>query len=288
MGTVTDLKVYILKTVLYLRIRNMEVRMKGIIQIVLIISIMVFFGCTSVKISVAPTEKNSGENLSSDTPPKSPIVSASLPKLQVSMTSQGGNREAIPPSCPARALVTQKAKATSQLTDVWCWATSAQMVMNAHGTKVEQCSIVNLLENRVGQLSPSGGPFCCGDNNGIFPGVCHKNGWPHKVFDRYGYDWRYTNGPLSEEDVKGQLCETGPFIYVLLYEGGGGHSIVVKDYKVVDEELFLFVHDHRSIENTNPREPIPIYEIPYEDYAEGIWKEVKHTHSFDYVQIKPR
>ncbi|MFZ1747634.1 MAG: C39 family peptidase [Nitrospirales bacterium] len=241
-------------------------------------------GCTAVNVEVV-TEMESGY-IPSQVRPKAPIDPKELPRLPITSSFQSDP----PAQCPARGNngINIKAKATPQDTDVWCWVASAEMVMRAHGTDVEQCNIVNRIQNRDGELTAEDKPFCCGEN-GLFPPPCHTNGWPDQAFEKYDYNWGYTDGPLTIEEVKGQLCETGPFIYVLLYEGRGGHSIVVKDYQEIEgEELVLLVHDHQWVENTNPRVATEIYPISYSDFRNGIWEGRRYKHELDYVQISPK
>ena len=95
-------------------------------------------------------------------------------------------------------------------------------------------------------------------------------------------------GPLNEEHIFGQLCKTGPFIYVLKFDGGGGHSLVVKDSAYINGELFLWVHDHSWKDGTNPRIATPVYRISYKDFVAGVWGTDNYIHDFDYVQIKPK
>lgn len=254
--------------------------MKRINNFCLAILFLGSFGCTAVNVEVV-SEMESGYQ-PARVMPKAPIDRTELPRLPIGLQTDH--------PCPARGNngINLKAKATPQHTDVWCWAASAEMVMQAHGTDVNQCSIVNRVHNGDVGLSVGVAPFCCGEN-GFYPVACWINGWPDQAFERYEYNWDFTDGPLTEEQVKGQLCNTGPFIYVLLYyEGKGGHSIVVKDFQVIDGELVLLVHDHLWIEETNPRKPTPVYPISYSEFRDGVWEVARYNHAFDYVQISPK
>lgn len=230
------------------------------------------FSCTAVKVEVV-------SDVESDVHPprvrpKAPIDPKDLPKPpDLSSNPLGGVT-----ACPTFSNgINRKALPTPQGTDAWCWAASAEMVMRAHGTDVDQCSIVNRVQNRDG---------CCGAN-GIFPAQCWTNGWPDQAFEKFDYSWNYTVGPLDKDKVIGQLCNTGPFIYVLLYRQRGGHSIVVKDYQEKNGELILWIHDHRWLPGKTPRVATSVYPISYDDFRAGIWEGRRYNHALDYVEIKP-
>lgn len=237
------------------------------------------FGCTAVNVEVVSEMKSDVHP--PRIRPKAPIDPKELPGPLVS----DGRGEAI--ACPTVINgINRNAVATPQDTDVWCWAASAEMVMRAHGTDVDQCSIVNRVQNGDGLLTPEGKPWCCGES-GIYPVQCHTNGWPDQAFEKYNYNWAYTDRPLTKDEVIGQLCNTGPFIYVLLYGQRGGHSIVVKDYQERNGELILWIHDHRWLPGKNPRVATPVYPISYDDFRPGVWQGRRYNHALDYVQIKP-
>lgn len=245
------------------------------------------FACTAVDVEVV-FERES-ESPPDVVRPKAPIDPKELPNAPV---ISGGPNPGFQ-ACPAQANgINRNAVATPQHTDVWCWAASAEMVMRAHGTNVDQCGIVNRVQN--GHLTVAEKPWCCGENGNI-PVQCHTNGWPDQAFDAHGFNWDITNGALSKEKLMGQLCNVGPIIYVLLYPNGGGHSIVVKDYQKIDgeideeidEELVLWIHDHRWVGGTHPRKATEIYPITYEEFRDGWWQERRYKHELDYVRIRP-
>ena len=272
---------------------KMRVAIAGILTLNLLLSL----ACTSVKVETEYAE-DAGTHLtrSGVRMPISPIDLADLPKsdlssLMLSKSGVRGNTGA--PLCPADP-IRARARATAQDTDVWCWAASTQMVMEAHGTQIQQCEIANKVQNR-GRTPVVGGAFCCGDVNAPtfpdgspYPLLCRRNGWPHKAFDRLNFHWKWFPEALPKQVLNGQLCETGPFIYVILFKGGGGHSLVVTDTAEIDGEQVLYVHDHRWTNNTFPRVATAIYEMSYKDFVDGVWGTSTHTHDFDYVQIKPK
>jgi hypothetical protein len=127
-----------------------------------------------------------------------------------------------------------------QETKNWCWAASAQMVMDYLGHNVSQCTQAN---NRFGRTE------CCNIDLCPLPVEpplydvagncvnCACPGWPE--FDKYGFTYKMTsNKPLSWFQLREQLCNTTyckskPFAFAWHWLGGGGHLMVAKGYKTV-------------------------------------------------------
>ncbi|MDH5666758.1 MAG: hypothetical protein OEY86_01940 [Nitrospira sp.] len=167
----------------------------------------------------------------------------------------------------------------AQITSSSCWAASAETVMRFHtnSSPPNQCDIIGRIASKeIGQSVN-----CC---RNIDQGNCQRNGLPSKAFKEYKYGWRWVKGPLEPEKLAAQLCSNGPFIFILRYSGGGGHSFVVRDY-FYDEDtkkLSLWVYDHSGPDSNG------IDEIwDYEDYAMGRWGSEIHTHDVNYVYITP-
>ena len=173
-------------------------------------------------------------------------------------------------TCPTYG--NEEAEAIAQETGTWCWATSAQTVMRYHvEDRVEQCDVVSTALNT---------PNCC---NAPWSIACQKNKLPSLALTAFGFEYR-TVGPLEPKRLAAQICDNGPFIFVLHYAGGGGHSFVVDDYEYDEEldELFVWVNNHSS----NSKDDRTSYSPwRYEDFAAGRFFGTTHRHSYDYVQI---
>lgn len=119
-----------------------------------------------------------------------------------------------------------------QQTDMWCWAASAQMVMEYLGKSVAQCTQANNEFNRSD---------CC---NTPTPAACISGGWPQ--FNIYGFSFQTTqNAALPWPTLQAQLsppklhmttlkvnnlCHFTPFTFTWHWVGGGGHMMVATGY----------------------------------------------------------
>ncbi|MDR4468459.1 MAG: hypothetical protein MRJ68_09195 [Nitrospira sp.] len=186
----------------------------------------------------------------------------------------------------------EEVDAIAQSTDVWCWAASAETVMKYHSTSPNksQCNIVNTTFRGEGDPSgPDSQAFCCADK---YHNNCQRNGLPSWAFDAYEFSWLMVKGPLEREKIAAQLCSNGPFIFILRYAGGGGHSFVVGDYDYDPdtEEMALWVYDHSPLStdpNTSEPSPTSYLRWTYQDYVEGQWGGEIHEHDVNYVYITP-
>jgi len=158
--------------------------------------------------------------------------------------------------------------------------------MEAHDTLTQQCNIVESVYQD--ELTTD----CCG--NATIPGECWRNGWPEEAFNNFGFNWEYVEVPLKEDTLAGQLCQNGPFIFVLEFEGGGGHTFVVKDIDFIRDgsantgQLFLWVYDQEGA--PDPQDmliPTDFKLWSYDAYVEGLWNGGNFKHALDYVQISP-
>jgi hypothetical protein len=149
----------------------------------------------------------------------------------------------------------------NQETTRWCWATSAQTVLEFHKEIRDQCSWVNSALLRQD---------CCGVRefdpflNIWFittPLDCDQAGWPHWVFDKSGFDYEILPAPGTSnladwtayvEPLKRQICRNGPFISALQLEGGvAEHTQVVVG--IYDDPQVIEVNNHRTADfNTQP------------------------------------
>lgn len=177
-------------------------------------------------------------------------------------------------------------RAVAQETDVWCWAASAQGVMSFHQVNRRQCSIVNKVKAGGAMDEDGTTPLCCANN---LDAECQKNGFPDEVFDSFGIDYWWLEGPLSQRQVAGQICGNGPFTYSIEYDGGGGHTFVVKDYWMDEEGMSLWVDTQEYFTDAQGKRHSPGFKkLSYQTYAEGWYGGTSNKVDFTYVLIKPQ
>jgi hypothetical protein len=167
-----------------------------------------------------------------------------------------------------------------QRTSVWCWAASAQMVMNYLGHNINQCEQVNddLRQNNLVQ-----GANCCTNPT---PQICFQTGWPQ--FGNYGFKYNTTkDSALTWANVKKQLsggpcCRKRPFCctwYWLADDGtfsGGGHMMVVIGYKTFQNSKYVHILDPAPVDEGTYRL------LPYKQYVSGN----DHAHWDDFYDIE--
>lgn len=162
----------------------------------------------------------------------------------------------------------------SQQTRMWCWAASAQMVMDYLGHDVSQCVQAN---NRFGRND------CCNISPCPNPPqnhACVSGGWPE--FEKYDFTSKQTaNAALSWVDLKAQVstasnCKKKPFCFSWHWPGGGGHMMVIRGYQTVNGVNYVSVRD--------PWPPCvgDSYIITYDYY---VTSPGHHTHWNDYYDI---
>jgi hypothetical protein len=232
-------------------------------------------GCVAVEVEYRGVDLNfvtkKGNRLKNPILNPSEIRSAPIPGAFGGGLSGGTND----PVCKTNGNVVEVIK---QETPQWCWATSAQTVMKFHGKSFEQCGIVT--DVKVGgQPGPNGLPICCEDPDRI---DCLKNGWPENALEKFQFDfktWLYSTwGPLTAEQVAGQICDNGPFIYIIRYPGGGGHAFTVRNIQKVGSQTMVDIFDHISGN---------FKAIPYQKFIDGWWNAAQYIHDSDIVQIEP-
>ena len=242
----------------------------------------------SVKEGIPKKKEYKEPTSQDDLPQKNPIKQESI-KLRLRNGLIRLIDHSMDNSCPTNG---KEAAAIAQETDTWCWSASAHAVMKFHGanagTNISQCNIVNTVYNFGQPTDGDATAFCC-DQIGRYDSTCQKNGLPDQAFDAFGFTWKWVVGPLQPKKVAGQICHIGPFIFVLLFQNGGGHSLVVKDYVDIGGTLYLLVHDHSwELDGYIERTPLPFELWPYDAFANGEYLGMTHEHAFDYVQILPQ
>lgn len=194
-----------------------------------------------------------------------------------------------PASAPGAAAPNCTPPASSQLTvplraqeaSNWCWAASAQMIveyLGHSGTDSTQCSQAN----RKNFTHKN----CCSKP---IPAECDQPEWPDFSYftDRGGRTITYKmtqNAPLSEEKVKSLLaprdpknpCSFTPFAFTWHYTGTGGHMMVATGYRIVDGELVIEVNNPLAVNKGSTQE------LLYEQYVSSS----TYTHWNDYYDFQ--
>jgi len=197
-------------------------------------------------------------------------------------SESGGNNTVIPDSGPALPTICSVDPDSSLLSmrripqeqDGWCWAASAQMVLEKLGNTVGQCEQA---DKQLGRRD------CC-----EVPLQCNTGGWPH--FEEFGFDCDTTQSfALSWEVLKRQIdCDTTPFCMTWRWIEGddpsdtSGHVMVVSGYKIDGGRQMVKILDpDRFFTHT----PISGW-IPY-DYYVGM-REFGWVHWDDYYNVKKK
>lgn len=173
----------------------------------------------------------------------------------------------------------------------WCWVASAKMVMAFHNAPRPQCELYSTAYRN--RLTNAGVANCCAfdspdipDNTAPDPTslttgnfTCLRSGWPGLVFNRSGLDFSLRKNPLEWEGVKDQLCRQRPFIFIVTFRGGGGHSQAVKGFVQADDSSrVVIVDDHLN----------GIKDVPYEcGYAQSCQQTPTWNHYGNYINIRP-
>ena len=157
-----------------------------------------------------------------------------------------------------------------QEADFWCWAASAEMVMEYLGAPIDQCHEAN--EN----CDPSMGD-CCGSTTCEF---CDDGGWPQ--FEKYGFLADTTHlRALSWEDVRTQIgCQKTPFCMTWITSAAGGdtdgHMMVVGGYKTEGGSNYVLKLD------PSPEHKGSMQWITYAEYVNG----PHNLHWDDYFNVR--
>lgn len=154
-----------------------------------------------------------------------------------------------------------------QLTDMWCWAASAEMVMDYAGTSVSQCAQAN---------AEFGMSNCC---EGPTPSTCVQGGYPDFAYWGFSsqttpYGTALTWAELSEQFTLGQ-----PVAYAWSWVGGGGHVMVATGVWVDPEEGSL-------VDINNPWPPNQGDQTTL-TYALYVSDPGSYTHQMDWYNIVP-
>ncbi|ULA60045.1 MAG: putative PeptidaseC392 domain-containing protein [Nitrospira sp.] len=228
------------------------------------LSLLFVWACTEVHVRLSHRAPTTTTDESISLQAKEPISIAQLIAQQQQRQQRdksAQDQSSLPTSlCDAQGTLTGAVRPYNQETSNWCWATSAQTVLEFHQEVRGQCDWVNRALSRED---------CCGNRtfdtflNRWFintPSACDQGGWPHWVFTASGFDYELLMAPGTPdpnewttyfEAFQRQLCQNGPFVSVIQWADGGGHTQVVRgihtDLQVVE------VNNHRDADfNTLP------------------------------------
>ena len=181
-----------------------------------------------------------------------------------------GQPRSVPRICRPTKTTTLNVTLRPQQTDEWCWAASAQMIMQYLGKSVAQCVEAN---NEFGRSD------CC---NTPTPAACVNGGWPQ--FNLYGFTFKMTQDAplpwptLEAQLARGKACGATPFGFSWHWVGGGGHMMVATGYtRALNGEQYVFVN------NPWPPNVGATQTILYDVYVE---QPGDHTHWNDYYDVK--
>ena len=149
-----------------------------------------------------------------------------------------------------------------QHTTQWCWAASAQMVMESLGKHVRQCDQANAEFGRAD---------CCQTPTRA---ACIDGGWPQ--FQRFNFTALTTsNAALSWDQLRTEIAlGRVPFTFSWHYIGGGGHMLVAKGFKTIDGVKYVTIVDPMPVDIGDTRD------ITYDSYVTsygGHWNDFYHV-----------
>lgn len=275
-----------------------RIKVQKLVAVAVGFSLSLVWACTEVHVRLAnriPTETDESTQLQA----KKPISLAELIERQKEREQQrdkdqssdksARDQSSLPSSlCDSTGMLKGEVRPYNQETSNWCWATSAQTVLEFHQEIRGQCDWVNRALSRGD---------CCGNRafdtflNRWFittPSDCDQGGWPDWVFTRSGFDYELLMAPgnpdLNEwtsyfDALKRQLCQNGPFISVIQWTEGGGHTQVVRGIRT--DLQIVEVNNHRDADfNTLP------FDVFIGDAVDDQYGEHGYAQELFYIEIR--
>ena len=172
-----------------------------------------------------------------------------------------------PPFYPPVVPVILNVPLYGQQTPMWCWAASAQMVLQYIGITVEQCAEANHL---------FGLNTCCATP---VPTECVRGGSPQLNYWGATFDATTKGTALSFAQLQAQIDENMPVIFVWKWIPKGGHVMVAAGYYELEETQLVFVN------NPWPPNQGDFQVISYADYVQNPTPPHAHTHGVDLYNI---
>ena len=257
--------------------------MHRLIGHLILLSAVLLSGCADVWVQA---HRGSGQGFNPETSFHTPLKPEIDPWAHVLLTTLEGSttKTGTPSPCDAKGRASVDITQQKQKTSAWCWAATAQIVMDVHLAKeryqesTTQCDAVS----RVFRDGLTDVPMrtCC---NMPLHSACYRAWWPDAVFDAYGFDYRWIQTPnvIMWEGLAAEICQGRPFIYVVEDNEGGRHAYVVTGYQFITDAI------NKTAQIVEIFDPLDShYDFrTYEEFAEDIAREEKHYRT--YVAIAP-
>lgn len=130
-----------------------------------------------------------------------------------------------------------------QETSAWCWVASAQMVMETLGIKEQQYFIVDAVRQNI-LMDTSVRSCCCESKN---TASCNRGGWPEWALSLFGFSYSkiLDDRDFDWDGLTTEICQDRPIIYAETWQSGGGHSYVLRSYRVdPNKARWVEMYDH--------------------------------------------
>jgi len=177
------------------------------------------------------------------------------------------SQDQLGPSCKSNYMNLPIAEIPESFGTSWCWAATAQNVMDFHGQKTQQCQLVAKVYSYVDDIP------CCGET----VTECWGNaGRPEWVFNDFQFSYlnkTVRNKILTWEDATEEICQNRPFISSIDFDSGDRHSVVVTGYSVT-----------KGVRIYDPLQKNTFWE-PYADFFEG--QSLEYERVRDTYNIEP-
>jgi len=131
------------------------------------------------------------------------------------------------PSCKSNYMKLKIPEIPQNFGTSWCWAATAQNVMDFQGKETKQCELVATVYSSYFDKTA-----CCGETANECWG---QGGYPEWVFDRFQFSSlpsKAYNENLTWEKATEEICQNRPFISSLDMISGDRHSVVITGYSV--------------------------------------------------------
>jgi hypothetical protein len=140
----------------------------------------------------------------------------------------------------------------------WCWDACYQMVFAFFKFTITQCSIAQQIPwNTYGNCC--GKPACC-NNTCTVPQVAL--GWA-----KWGYNNDYTAGQITYPNIQTTINNNKVVEAALIWNGGGGHVVLVIGYVTGASDNYVHVNDPGSAQTALVK-----YSSLQNAYGSGTWK----------------
>lgn len=262
-----------------------EMRIFGGICIAL--SLAFLWACTEVEVHM-PSHASTSIDQENRPPFEKPSIS--LAKFKEIQKKNQGTRGGL---CAPNGPVTRDVKNEQQETSDWCWAATGKVVMRFHNEQFnkkthDQCKIVsNSINPNLDRVT------CCPSEVASSKSECLGGGWPSTVFTRYGFDYEVVTEALDWESLTNEICGTGPFLYVINFQGGGSHALVATGYTTANDTRgtdpsqrknnLVLVYDPIYA----PTEKKSLDYMTHQEFVGDADDPYGFTHDRDYAQISP-